>query len=744
MKAAGLAAAGLATIFLAAELQAQKPLAVTVKDSVTGFPVSEAVARLLGAGRVERADRLGRIRFGAVVVPDTLAVAAVGFRPETVLVAGDGEEIEVMLRRAAITLADLTIVGRTGSEMAPAATGSWSVPRALLSGVPPAVEPDPLRALVTVPGVTFSSVVSARPVVRGYDAAESAVRLDGFGLVNPYHIGRVFAAFPLDFTRSVDVAVAPHRVSDAETLAGVIDIEGIPGGSPGQLNGGLDLSAASGVAWYGWRGPLRGFGGVRKASLRHLADALGEELPYDFADGYVRVRIPWTRGRWTELTVFGSRDELGYHRGHDDVVWSNVLVGQRSRVVDRSRWGLDVVASYSRFRFDGSGLDARSSRIDVFSGVEEWRGSTEARGWLGPVWVQAGAGTGLRRTAGELSVVWGDDFAPHSTTTRLIQSSAFASARLSLGPATLSAGGRLDVSPKVAAWQPRLRLSVPLAEGLVASVAYDRAARLYQHVTDPQSEPTLAFFDFWMNAGDSGVATPVVHHLTAETDAVRSWGAVHLGVYLSRGYGLGELRPTVDQRGTTAFRFGDSRTAGLEARVALRPRGDRGVALAVSYALSWSQRRWDDGVWRPWLLDQRHRVRVQAEAPVKRRWRVFALAEARSAQPMTRVAEVFYRNPPPVSGASDEVPDYLYAAEGSARGSGVFWLDVGTSASFRGPGRSRVTVGFAVTNVTFGPVAPLAPVPPADLQRTDLSGGVRYYRLFRLPAIPSITARVEF
>jgi hypothetical protein len=743
--------AALAAVVWTVPAQSQEPLAVTVTDSVSHLPVPEAVARLLRARRLARADRLGRIRLGPVSRPDTLLVVGIGFLPETLLVAGDDSEVQVLLRRHPVTLSELTVSAARGDDLASAAVGSWTVPRAALAAVPPALESDPLRALVAVPGVTFSSPLSARPVVRGYDAAESLVRLDGFELINPYHIGRVFAAFPLDFTRNVDVAVTPHRATDAGTLAGVVDLVGVQSGAPQQLNGGADLSVASGTAWYGWRGPVQGFAGARVASLKFVTDLFGDGVGYDFRDGYARLRVPWPGGRWTDLTFYGSDDILGKRGATPGMGWTNLLLGQRTRLVDRTRWALDLTASVNRFSLDGREIEARRSKIDVRNQLERSHVGAEVRGWLGAMEWQAGLGLGRRLGTSEIGVVQGVDFAPRATRSRLTEFSGFALARVAVGAATLYAGGRVDASSHAVAWQPRLRVTMPLGQGVVAAVSYARATRLFQLVTDPQPEPTLTFQEFWLTAGDSAVPTPVVHHASAEVDVSGRWGTVQIAGYLSRGYGLGEIRPVVDQRDTSAFRWGESRTAGLEVRVARRPRTERGVAAVLSYALGWSQRRWEDRVWRPWLLDQRHRLRVQTEIPLTRRWRVVALAEARSAQPMTRVAEVFYRDPFRFPGDTTaprfRLIQYLYAPEGSARGSGTFWVDIGTNVWFGGPGRSRITLGFAVTNVTFGPVAPLEPVSPGELIMPDGTyepGGVRYHRRFGLPAVPSVTARVEF
>jgi len=285
----------------------------------------------------------------------------------------------------------------------------------------------------------------------------------------------------------------------------------------------------------------------------------------------------------------------------------------------------------------------------------------------------------------------------------------------------------------------------------VAALGYSQATRLFQLVTDPQPEPTLTFQEFWLTAGDSAVPTPVVHHVSAEADVSGRCATLHMGAYLSRGRGIGEVVPITDQHEKGPFRFGESRTAGLEIRLANHPRSEREAAVALSYALGWSQRRWEDGVWRPWVLDQRHRARLQALVPIGARWRLFALAEARSAQPVARVAEVFFqewlRFPGDTSALRVLIAHPLYAPEGSARGSGVFWADLGADVWFGGPGRSRIALGLSLTNLTMGPIAPLEPVSAGELRRPDGTyepGGWRYTRRFWLPVVPSVTARVEF
>jgi len=739
--------AGLCCAAAATQGRSQEPLIVTAVDSLSSRPVPEAVGSLVRARRTTAADRLGRIRFPPFARPDTLVVHGIGFWPETLVVDVGETDLRVALRRRPVTLAELTVGAEQVADLAPATAGQWVVPHEAIGAVPPAVENDPLRALVVLPSVAFSSPLSARPMIRGYDAAESITRIDGFELVNPYHIGRIFAAFPADFTQSVDVAVTPHRITDTETLAGVVDLVGVPGGAPGQRNGGMDVTLSSGTAWYGWRGPLGGFAGARLASIKLVTGVVAEPAPYGFRDGYAHLRLGSPSAPRADLTLFASEDVLG-SPGTDlglGVEWSNTLVGVRARAVDRPRWALDLVASLNRFAFDGTGIEARYATIAVHNRFDRWNAAAEARWWSRGVEWRAGAGIGRRLIENAVSVTRSLAIPTDSGRPRFTELTGFASARFGVGRAVVNVGGRADASPRAVAWQPRLRVSLPLGRGVAAAVSYARAARLFQLISDPQPEPIIAFYDYWRSAGDSGVPMARVDHVSAELDVVRQRWTANLGFYASSGSGLGELRPIVDQTDTSAFRFGASRTAGIEVRLARRPGAPNGFSAVLTYALGWSQRRWEDGVWRPWQLDQRHRLRMLADAPLKAGWRVFALAEARSAQPVARVGQVYFTAGLPMPGDTVPLfpgrPAFLYAPEGSVRGSGTVWVDVGTRWWFGGPGSSRVAIGFSVTNIVFGPVAPLE---PEGFAFENNSLRVDYVRRFSLPPVPSLTVRFEF
>ena len=202
------------------------------------------------------------------------------------------------------------------------------------------------------------------------------------------------------------------------------------------------------------------------------------------------------------------------------------------------------------------------------------------------------------------------------------------------------------------------------------------------------------------------------------------------------------------------FRYGRSRGTGLEVQLALRGDSARANALSVSYVLSWAHRDWD-GSWVPWSLDRRHLFRLDARRSFGKHWSASVAFEAMSGAPITPVDGVLIVGFPDATGhgvtrdlGQGFGPAYVYGEENSARSSGTARVDLAARYAFTGPGHSRMTLGFSVLNAGFGPVAPLQPsapgFQPSSVPGGVLQGRVRYERMFDLPAVPSLTLRVEF
>lgn len=723
-------------------LRAQEPLRLEVRDALNGAPVPHAAVRAAGLARPAYTDYVGVARLGALPRPASVTVASIGFRPETVTVASGVRNIRVNLERPGIVLRDLAVTS-ANLNLAPAAMGAWVLPAAALQRVPNAIEADPLRALAAVPSVSFSSLLSSRPSVRGYDAADGTVRLNGFELVNPYHIGRVFSTLPVSALAGLTVSPHVTSASDGGALGAVIDLDGRASASQRKVEADAALGIAS-LSGAVARSAPDMVVAARMGLLGGVTELVGEGVPYDFVDVYGRARLPVAGLAW-DLTAFVTSDDYGDTNRGSGMDWSNYLLGSRIRLLDNSTSELDVSASINQFQLNGIAIESPGRRVDLSNDLRHVAVGLEGHTSRGPARLLGGVSVTRRAFESRLSNT-GDGTPLIDAEARFTEVGPFAEVQLEAPEVLFSAGVRLDAAGSVRAWQPRASISIRPSESVALSLAVARSARLYREVTDPMPEPTLSFYDIWLEAGNDGVPIPRIDHASLALDARAGGLELHGGMFASRGEGLGEVTPAWEQTtDESLMRFGDSRARGIELRVAQRDRSGAS-GWAVSYVLSKSERRWTEA-WVPWRLDRKHQFRVMADRWLGSRWQVFGLGTCSSGLPVTPVESLVWPDGSVLTGGVGRPqPRYQFGPEGSARGGATGHIDIGARFAFGGPWDSEASLAFSITNVAFGPVAPRVPVDPADLVDAQGRPGsfVTYDRAFEVPAVPSVMLNISF
>lgn len=109
---------------------------------------------------------------------------------------------------------------------------------------------DPLRALSTLPGVSTTSDLSVRPVVRGGDMTETGVQLDGVPLLMPYHFGSVFSVFHQESIEDFQLYSGVAPASAEGMLSGMV-VARSRSAPVDTFFGGVDVSMLRGSAWLG-------------------------------------------------------------------------------------------------------------------------------------------------------------------------------------------------------------------------------------------------------------------------------------------------------------------------------------------------------------------------------------------------------------------------------------------------------------------------------------------------------------
>ena len=159
------------------------------------------------------------------VAPQVLRVAAIGFHASEVTVDPQWVGLMVIeLESLITTLSDISTVA-SGSALR-SSDNTWVIDATAVTSAPLTVEPDVFRALALTPSVSFSSIRSSRPLIRGIDADDTGFSIDGHEVVNLYHIGRSFAGFPQIGAQQVTVTSQPARVNIGHTTSGLIEIRG--------------------------------------------------------------------------------------------------------------------------------------------------------------------------------------------------------------------------------------------------------------------------------------------------------------------------------------------------------------------------------------------------------------------------------------------------------------------------------------------------------------------------------------
>ncbi|MGH7659019.1 MAG: TonB-dependent receptor [Gemmatimonadales bacterium] len=728
-----------------------------VVTAETTQPVSGARITALGSGRTTTTNRFGAFSLALPSLPDTILAAFVGMDPVryTILAPPDGP-VRLALRVRPFELPDLMVTGASGIPGQEARPGNWSVPALALKTLASPVEPDVLRGLQLVPAVSFTSPLSARPLIRGYPSDAVGFRIDGFPLVNPYHIGRFFSSIPANAAERMVVQAGATGAGEAGGLSGTVNVVGRQG-SPDGTHGGGNLSFASVGAFAGGGAgsPARWFAAGRVAHLDALPIGETGGLPYRFGDLYANVALLSEGRTRARITAFASGDRFLQAPSLLDpeargMSWHNFLLGGRTSIWDAPGRKGEIYLSVSEFALDATDLESRSSRVDVSNQLHLATAGGKAEWQVGINRLTLGGSFGSRQIQNMISPVEGTGIQPVNLDETGMEFAAHASWALATDRYGIGAGLRLDAAGSVSSLQPRVNAHWNPSHGVQLRAAAGRSARLYHLASQELSEPDILFYDVWRSAGEDGAPVPTIDDVSLEASwSSGSWGAKVTG-FLTSGNGIGELRPPTDPDPTVdPVRFGEARTYGLESQIAW---SSPSSSVSLLYTLARSERRWSES-WIPWIADRRHTLRLFGQTRRGSHWTLFGNVEAVTGMPVTPVTGIVVAGLPGPQGIDRDttlaVYSNVFGPENSARSPGTVRMDLGATYEFSGPGKSRMWVGVSVLNIAFGPVAPIVAKPPIPI----LSGPgsfdpnrvvVNYERLYDIPAIPTLTLRIEF
>ena len=312
---------------------------VTREGTVEPVRASLSIA---AAGRRTYSDEDGRYVLRGVPPGHTwLVVRALGYRPDTVSLlvgAGDSVRADFALVPIPFALAPVQSVARSPDrrrfEETPDA-GSFTVSGPMLATLPALGETDIMRVVQMLPGVVARNDFSAGYNVRGGEADQNLILLDGVPIYNPFHLAGVYSTFIEPAVGDITLYTGGFPARYGGRLSSVLDVTsraeerpGVHGSATASL---LATSVAVGGALNGGRTSWNV--AARRTYADAVVDALSDDydFPYHFQDAQLFVRHAG-HSDTLSVTAYAGLDQLAPAGEGDERVglrWGNALVGAR-------------------------------------------------------------------------------------------------------------------------------------------------------------------------------------------------------------------------------------------------------------------------------------------------------------------------------------------------------------------------------------------------------------------------------
>jgi hypothetical protein len=194
-------------------------------------------------------------------------------------------------------------------------------------------EADVLRAVRLLPGVTARNDYSVGMNVRGGEADQNLVLLDGYPIYNPFHMGGLFGAFVEPMVDRVDFMTGGFPAQYGGRLSSVLDVRSATEPRSG-IHGRVDVSLIATTLALG-SGMQEGRSTWTVAARRTYADRVADlykkgVLPYHFRDAQAHVTRVLPGSVQLSLTAYDNVDDL-VQSSEDDASytlnWGNRLLG---------------------------------------------------------------------------------------------------------------------------------------------------------------------------------------------------------------------------------------------------------------------------------------------------------------------------------------------------------------------------------------------------------------------------------
>ncbi len=287
-------------------------------DSAPIAPASGATISIVGTTlrTTTRADGrfvIERLPLG----PATVRVRLLGYRVvERAIVAraGDTLRLDVTLEREAQLLSPVRVDAPSPDVEAFVSkpnVATLAVDAASMKGVPGVGEPDVARVVQLLPGVVARNDFNTGLNVRGGEADQNLILLDGYPIYNPFHLGGLFSTFMDATVGGIELMTGAFPARYGGRLSSVLDVRSADDTRPG-MHASADLSVIGATArMSGAFARERGAWSV--AARRTYADAVtsmftNDIFPYHFRDFHARGIYAFGGSVRLTVTAYAGKD----------------------------------------------------------------------------------------------------------------------------------------------------------------------------------------------------------------------------------------------------------------------------------------------------------------------------------------------------------------------------------------------------------------------------------------------------
>ena len=284
------------------------------------LPVQNAAVTIVGSAVATTTAADGRFVLDRVPAgPRTLRVRLLGYRlvdRPLLVAAGDTAHIEVILEREAQLLSPIRVDAiSTDAEafVSEPNVATVTVGAAAMKGVPGVGEPDVVRVVQLLPGVVARNDFNTGLNVRGGEADQNLILLDGHPIYNPFHLGGLFSTFMDATVGGIELMTGAFPARFGGRLSSVLDVRSADEARPG-VHASADLSVIGATARLsGTLGSERGTWSI--AGRRTYADAVtsmftDDILPYHFRDVHARAAYAFPGDVRLAVTAYLGKDVL--------------------------------------------------------------------------------------------------------------------------------------------------------------------------------------------------------------------------------------------------------------------------------------------------------------------------------------------------------------------------------------------------------------------------------------------------